>query len=65
MPFLLVVRGTVKAVVRVTSAGRMLILCRIIEQIRPAEKQQRYNQMKMGSHLSRLCYTKVLCDPRI
>ena len=61
-PFLLVVRGTVKAVVRATSAGRMLILRRIIEQTRPAEKQQRYyNQMKTGSHLSRLCCTKVLC----
>ena len=58
--FLLVVRGTVKAVVRATSAGRMLILRRIIEQTRPAEKQQRYNQMKTGSHLSRLCCTKVL-----
>ena len=63
--FLLVVRGTVKAVVRATSAGRMLILRRIIEQTRPAEKRQRYNQMKTGSHLSRLCCTKVLCCNRI
>ena len=60
--FLLVVRGTVNAVVRAKSAGRMLILRRIIEQTRPAEKQQRCNQMKTGSHLSRLCYTKMLCQ---
>ena len=59
------VRGTVKAVVRATSTGRMLILRRLIEQTRPAEKQQRYNHMKMGSHLSCLCYTKVLCLERI
>ena len=52
--------GTVKAVVRMISAGRMLILRQIIEQTRSAEKEQHYNQMKTVSHLSRLCYTKVL-----
>ena len=60
MPFLVVLRGTVKAVIHATLAGRMLILCRIIELTRPAEKQQRYNQMKTVSHLFRLFDSKVL-----
>ena len=52
-------RGTVEAVVHATLAGQMLILFRIIEQTRPAEKQQRYNQIKMVSHLFRLFNSKV------
>ena len=54
--------GTVEAVIHVTLVGRMLILCRIIKQTRPAEKQQCYNQMKTISHLFRLFDSKVLCS---